>query len=334
MTASLIASTSQVLWRILEANGFDPAPIFRDAQLDPSWWHEPDARLPDAKLDDAWFLATELTANPCIGLQAARFINPVSLHALGFAWLASDSLYDALSRLVRYSDLIADGSRLNLATVKDVCRLTIEYAAISGRAAPQRMDSFWAGLVALARLITSESLSPTSLSLRRLPPPCVDEYYALFRAPITFGAEKDSIEFARNIAHRALPTANLVLAHTNDEVIKDYLARINAQDLSGRVKTRLIDTLPSGEFSEASVADSLNLSTRTLQRRLSEEGTSFKVLLDEARRELAMRFIGEQRYSIKETSYLLGFSEPGNFSRAFRRWTGTSPSQYRGSRSS
>lgn len=334
MTASLISSTSQVLWRILEARGFDPAPVFHEAGLDPGWWNKPYTRFPDAKLDAAWFRATELLSDPCIGLQAARFLNPASLHALGFAWLASDSLYDALSRLVRYSDLLSDGLRLELAVSRDTCQLTIVDAPIEGRAAPQRLDAFWAGIMLLSRLITSETLAPTNLALRRPAPPCADDFFAFFRAPIAFSAPTDSIAFSRKVAERTLPTANRILAHASDEVINDYIARISANDLPGRVKSRLIDTLPSGTYGEADVAGALHMSLRTLQRRLAEEGTSFKVLLDEARRELAMRFIGECRLSIKETSYLLGFSEPGNFSRAFRRWTGTTPSRFRVSPSS
>jgi AraC-like DNA-binding protein len=153
----------------------------------------------------------------------------------------------------------------------------------------------------------------------------------LFRAPVTFGAARDAIEFPRDIAERTLPTSNRAVAHANDQLINDYLARVNATDFSGRVRSRLIDVLPSGAFSEADLAEALHISPRTLQRRLADEGTSFKVLLDEARRELALRLIGERRMSIKETSYLLGFSEPGNFSRAFRRWTGAAPSRFRGS---
>lgn len=331
MTTSLIASTSQVLWRILEANGIDPAPVFRQAGLDPGWWNKPYSRFPDASLDEAWYQATQRLSDPCIGLQAARFLNPASLHALGFAWLASDSLYDALSRLVRYSDLISDGLRLELAVSGERCLLTIERSPITGRAAAQRQDAFWSGLVSLSRSLTGEGLSPTALVLSRPAPPCADRFYAFFRAPVTFGAARDSIEFTRELVERPLPTANRGLAHANDEVIGDYLARINANDLAGQVKSRLIDTLPSGAFSEADVADALHMSPRTLQRRLADDGTSFKFLLDEARRELALRFIGERHLSVKETSYLLGFSEPGNFSRAFRRWTGTTPSRYRAS---
>lgn len=328
MTAGLIASTSQVLWRILEAKGVDPASVFERAQLDPDWWHQPYARFSNDRLDEAWHVATELTGDDCLGLQAANFINPASLNALGFAWLASDSLYDALSRLVRYFDVIAEGSKVDLASVNDVCRLSIEYTWVSGRAAAQRMDAFWAGLLAMARLVTFDDLNPTRLQLRRPAPACVEAYHALFRCPIDFNAPKDIIEFARAEAHQPLPTANRALAHANDEVIRQYLARIGVRDLPGQVKSRLLDTLPSGDCSEAQIARSLNISSRTLQRRLAEEGVSFKALLDEARRELAVQFIGERHFSVKETSYLLGFSEPANFSRAFRRWTGTSPTEF------
>jgi AraC-like DNA-binding protein len=206
--------------------------------------------------------------------------------------------------------------------------LTVERAQLSGDAVPQRHDAFWAALLGMCRMITSDALAPLSLELRRLEPECVAAFYRLFQAPVSFGALRDSIAFARDIAERPLPTANRVLAHANEQVIEDYLTRITADTLGDRVRSQLIDLLPSGEFSEAAIARSLHLSPRTLQRRLADEGTGFKVLLDEARRELAMRFIGERRLSIKETSYLLGFSEPGNFSRAFRRWTGKAPSAY------
>lgn len=329
MTATLLSSTSQMLWRIVAARGFDPGSVFEAAGLDTGSWKDPYARFPDARLDDAWFRATSLLSDPCIGLDAARFLSPASLHALGFAWLASDSLHDALSRLVRYSDMISDRLRLQLTLSGDCCRLTLLQGELEGRAAAQRMDAFWAGLLGLSRLITSDDLCPSALALRRPPPPCVDAFYALFRAPVEFGAARDSITFARAVAERPLPTSNRALARANDQVVDDYLVRVSTDDLPGRVKSRLVELLPRGSASEAAVADSLHVSLRTLQRRLADEGTSFKVLLDEARRDLALRFIGERRLSIKEASYLLGFSEPGNFSRAFRRWTGTTPSRYR-----
>jgi AraC-like DNA-binding protein len=329
MTVSFIASTSQVLWRILDARGIDPAPVFRGAGLDPRRWNEPDARFPDAALDRAWADAIELTEDPCIGLEAARFLNPASLHALGFAWLASDTLFDALSRLVRYSRMISDGITLELTVASDECRLVAETVALQSQALPARVDSFFAGLLAMSRQIASQTLVPKRVMLRHAAPDCASRYAALFGAPVDFGATRDAIGFPRDQAERPLPTGNHLLARQNDQVIDDYLQRFDADTLTDRVRTRLLDLMPSGRVSEGEVASGLHLSPRTLQRRLADEGTSFKVVLDEARQALATRYIGDNRLSIKETSYLLGFSEPGNFSRAFKRWTGRTPSQYR-----
>jgi AraC-like DNA-binding protein len=241
----------------------------------------------------------------------------------------SDTLYDALSRLVRYADVIGGDLNLRLEVSGESCRLTIETLELHGGSVPQRGDAFWASLLSMCRMLTSDRLAPLSLELRRLEPDCVADFYRMFQAPITFGALRDSIAFDRNTVERPLPTGNRALAYANEQVIEDYLAKINATTLGDKVRSHLIDLLPSGAFSEAAIARALHLSPRTLQRRLADEGTGFKVLLDEARRELALRFIGERRLSIKETSYLLGFSEPGNFSRAFRRWTGEAPSTYR-----
>jgi AraC-like DNA-binding protein len=96
-----------------------------------------------------------------------------------------------------------------------------------------------------------------------------------------------------------------------------------------RVKVALLEHLPSGHVSEEEIAQGLHLSLRTLQRKLRDEGTSYKELLDETRRELATEYIKNPHVSISEITYLLGFSEPSNFSRAFKRWTGSSPSAFR-----
>jgi len=329
MGVTFIASASQTLWRILESYSEDPAPLFRAAGLDPRYWNEPDARFDDRKLDNAWARAIELTGDPCLGLRAADFINPGSLHALGFAWLVSETLYDALQRLVRYFDIISNGARLELAVSADECRVAVDRLNIQGRALPQRVDAFWASLIALCRMILTDDFAPLSLSLRRPSPPCAADFYRLFGAPVQFSAPRDVMTLSRAVAEQPLPTSNRLLARANEQIVADYLARFHADTYPDRVRARLVELLPAGSVSEETLARSLNLSRRTLQRRLAEDGTSYKALLDEARCELAVRYIGEQCMSIKEATYMLGFSEPGNFSRAFKRWTGEAPSKFR-----
>ncbi len=329
MGYSTITTTSQMLWRVIESYGLDPAAVFEQAGLDPAKWNEPGARFDDDKVDDAWILATELAGDPCIGLRVAQCFNPASLQALGFAWLTSDSLYDALSRLVRYYRVISDSIELELAVAGQECRVSIGKVLQRRRSYDQSHDALWAALISLCRISTSDSFVPLSVELERPKPPCVADFYALFRAPITFGARRDSMTFRRDEVERPLPTANRALAHGNEQIVADYMARLDQKRFSDRVRHRLVETLPTGAVEAGEVARALNVSLRTLQRRLADEDTTWSGLLDQARRELALRFIGERRMSVKEATYVLGFSEPANFTRAFRRWTGRSPTEYR-----
>lgn len=328
---TFISTTSQILWRIVESYGVDPAPIFGQAGLDIRAWEDPESRFENAKLDAAWMLAIEQTGDPCLGLRAARFANPASLHALGFAWLASDTLYDALSRAVRYFRLVTDGADLELAVSGAECRLAIGESRLERRSGDEVADAFWSTVIAMCRMSASDDFAPLALALYRPEPPCVADFYALFRAPITFNAGRDEIVFRRTEVERPLPTANRLLARTNDQVIDDYLARHDAQNLADQVRAYVVEALPGGRIESEDIAAKLHMSRRSLQRHLADEGTSYSALLDESRRELALRYIGEERMPVKEVTYVLGFSEPANFTRAFRRWTGQSPTEYRAS---
>jgi AraC-like DNA-binding protein len=131
------------------------------------------------------------------------------------------------------------------------------------------------------------------------------------------------------VVSESLATANPELVRVNDQVVTDYLARLDREDVIMRVRSELIERLPSGQVDEADIASSVNLSRRSLQRKLRERGVSFSELLDSSRRELGLQYVRDPQYSLNEVAYLLGFAEPGNFSRAFKRWYGKSPSQYR-----
>jgi AraC-like DNA-binding protein len=303
--------------------------VFREAGLDPEKWQEPGSRYDDDKLDAAWLRAIELSQDPCIGLRFARYFNPASLQSLGFAWLASDSLYDAMSRLVRYARVIVSSLELELTLSGEECCLAFSQTDPQWMTEDEIRDAFWAGLINMCRISLTESYAPLRLTRCRPEPPCVADFYALFRAPIQFAAGRDAMIFRREDVERPLPTANHLLARTNERIVADYMARLDDKRFPDRVRACLVEMMPAGTVEAETLAHRLNLSLRTLQRRLAKAGTSYSELLDEARRELALRYIGEDRMSIKETTYLLGFSEPANFTRAFRRWTGMSPSSFR-----
>jgi len=225
---------------------------------------------------------------------------------------------------------VVSGSRIRLEAADDL--VAVIYEKRDGRLDyfDASLDAAMGLLISLCRQVAGEDFSPRFVDLVRREPVCRERHYALFRSPIHFGASSNRLVVDANELQRPLPGANAMLAQANERLIEDYLARFNRSQLAMLVRSKLIDLLPAGRVSEEKVADSLNISVRSLQRRLREEETSFKRILDDMRQDLARDYVVGSGYSVNEIAYLLGFSEPGNFSRAFKRWHGLPPSRYRG----
>jgi AraC-like DNA-binding protein len=158
---------------------------------------------------------------------------------------------------------------------------------------------------------------------------CRQRRQEFFRAPVHYNAARNAISIDLAVARRPLSSANAELAHANERVIKDYLAQLSGSPTVLRVKARLIDDMPSGPVPAAVIAAELHMSPRSLQRKLREEGTTYKAVLEETRRDLAKRLIEDEELSLSDITYMLGFSEVSSFSRSFKRWTGMAPSVVR-----
>lgn len=328
MFQTTITSWALLVARAIEDSGLDSQQIFKLAGLDPASLHDPDARYSYSGMTRLWQLATEHTGDPCIGLKAASHWHPTSMHALGYAWMASGTLKDALQRLVRYLHLLSTAVELVLEEDDEVVRLVFPLTKISVPA-EQAMDAALAVIVGMCRTSYGNKFRPLEISMRRAEPTCAEEFSAYFCAPVNYSASVDAITFYRQQLEEKLPTANAELARINDQIVMDYLADLDSNNISFQVKSKIIELLPSGNINEECIAQSMNKSLRSLQRKLTEQGVSYKSLLESTREELGKQYISSSKYSISEVAYLLGFSEPGNFSRAFKRWTGQSPSYFR-----
>jgi AraC-like DNA-binding protein len=329
MPYTSLASSTLSVWRALESYGVEPAALFKQAGLDPQKLYDPNARYLETRLNKLWKLAAEATKDPYLGLKVASFWHPSSAHALGYAWLASATLMDALERTVRYFRMMTDKERLTLTESDEDIRLIIENPVADCPTAPEDLDASFAALIHLCRMCYGESFNPLRITMGRPQLPDPAPFAEHFRAPIQYSGNENSVCFDKAVVTTALPTANAEVARANEQIVQAYLARFDRSSVAMQVRSRLTEQLSSGRANQESVADALHISLRSLQRRLNDEGTSYKGLLDETRRELASHYMAESHRSINEITYLLGFSEPSNFSRAFRRWTGSSPSAYR-----
>jgi len=312
----------------LDRRGIDGRALLAKAGLDLEALRDPQARYPLAATTRLWRLAVEATADPALGLDVARHTTPVTFHALGFSLAASGTLREAFERTARFFRLVTDAAHLTVTDHRGQLRIDVALSEGS-EPAPEAVDAFMAVCVRLCRALAGRDVNPMAISMRRPEPADPSPYRRYFRVMPTFGAASDALVFDARRADEPLPSANAELARVNESVAAKHLAALDASDLRAQVHRHLVDALPTGEPSPELVARKLGVSLRSLQRRLSDQGTSYSKVLDDVRRELSMGYLDSPHYSLSEITYLLGFAEHSNFSRSFKRWYGVSPSDYR-----
>lgn len=331
MALSYFAPALGIVHQVAVANGVDSAALLRAWGIDPDGLDAGDRRL---RIDQVlgYLEAVEqalLERDPAAGLAANEYWHPSKFGPLGYAWLTSDSLVAAFRRLERYSRIVSEGVQVGLKADEEELVVSFDFVQ-SWRAPLLRNDVTLASVLAMCRNQVGPDFIPERVELAHPPPADREPYEALFRCPLSFDRAVSALVVAREQADRRSAVSYARMERLHDQVMVEYLAHLSDDEIVERARVAIREVLPSGELSDAAVADKLHLSSRTLQRRLKAQGTSFKALLTEVRTELADQFLRENRHSLSEIAFLLGFSELSAFSRAFRRWKGVSPSQYRG----
>jgi AraC-like DNA-binding protein len=316
------------VWNLLKSYGIDPEPLFRKMSMNPELMKRPGGRYRLDSIDNLWRKASELIDDPCFGLKAAELWHPSNFGALGYAMLASNTLRTALERVDRYHRFLSDELFIKL----NETEAGLTYTLISShekRDIPARNDAILAVTMSMCRSNYIEDLAPVSVTLTHPKPSCSSRFYEYFRSPVVFEAPANSLTLPIEAVDKSLPGSNPQLAELNDQVMIEYLAQLDQDRITQKVKAVIIDQLPSGNVTDENVARVLYMSSRKLQRQLQSAGTTFNTLLNEIRQDLAQKYLKEQDTTMTEIAFLLGFSESSAFSRAFRRWLGVSPSAYR-----
>jgi AraC-like DNA-binding protein len=323
-----LATATNILWRLIEAYGHDPHALFCEAGIDPDLLNRPGARISGVSVNRIWAKASDIIDDPCFGLKADKYWHPSYIHALGYAWLASHTLREAFNRFVRYIRIISEKAFLEL--VEDSRGFTIKLGLdLLSMRIPAQIDLAMAMLIHMCRLNYGEDLKPIAVNIRHDEPACAKDYSIVFNAPVEFGANQDSITFSSVDVDKYLIGANPQLARLNDQVMIEYLAKLERENIINRVIAAIVEMLPSGGVTDDKIAEQLNMSERSLQRRLKEAGVTFRSLLTGIRKDLAFSYIRDPEIEFVEVAFLLGFSDQSAFSRAFKRWTGSTPTQFR-----
>ncbi|MEJ2309275.1 MAG: AraC family transcriptional regulator [Gammaproteobacteria bacterium] len=329
MGNTLLASASRILWRTIRSHGIDPNKLFAEAGLDPAKINEPAARFPVDNARKAWSLALDAIGDPCFGIAAGHSWLSTDLHALGYAFLSSTTLMTAINRVARYNEVVDEVITFNGAVEGDYLVVSYQNAREDLPDIAPLEDARWSTLLSMCRAAKAGAVYPAMVQLMHGELPCLQAYRHYFGCEPEFDQPRSALWFELEKVNEPLPAVNKELAKINEHALLDYLDQLHKEDLTRKVERAIAELLVDGEISDGKVAESLFISTRTLQRRLAEDGLTYKQLLENVRRTLAEEYIRDERLSLNEISYLLGFSEQSSFSRAFKRWTGTSPSEAR-----
>ena len=329
---TFLASTGRILLRLLELHGIDGEKFVRAGGYSPDVFRDANARLPSKAVDAAALGAAALIPSPGFALESARCWHPSDLGALGFAWLASSTLRTALGRLERYCLVLGEKARFRSETTDKGLRGVFEHRRANPLVAALTVDFGLALVTDMCRMNFGASLRPLEVTLGRATPADPGPWHRFFGCRVHFNSPRDSIVLAKADVDAPLPVSNRQVAVTLDAILARQLAEIDRSNVEARTRAALLERLASGEPQEEEIARSLHMSRRTLQRKLAEADLTYQRLVDQTRRDLALRYIDDPAKSVTELTFLLGFSGQSAFTRAFRRWTGASPTEYRSTR--
>jgi len=325
------AGLARGLLRFAVGKGASEAALLARSGIGADDLTDQDNRIPFSKYVTLMRTAKELCNDPALALHYGAIDDLVEISVVGLISHASESFIEALAQLNRYGKLVievdAGGDRFAVA------REGGELLLRDNRANPN--DFFELTESTFARMASGAKSFPEVKLLKKIyvthaAPPYRAEYDAIFSVPIVFGSDKNALVIDEAwLAHKLHLQPRYVFGILSEHAEKLLKDLETSKTVRGRVESLLMPILHTGDISMDKIAETMAMSRQTLFRKLKTEGVTFEKILDDLRHNLALHYLGGKRVSVNQTAYLVGFSEAAAFSRAFKRWTGKSPSEIR-----
>jgi AraC-like DNA-binding protein len=315
-------------WRALESVRIRPNDLLHRARLPPNLPLDRDGVLTTAQYFDLMAALGELSDLPAVGLRLAEHADTSAHPPSTVAAFYARDLRDGLARLARFKRLCTP-QRLVIAEELGRCIVTVDWLHALGPEPPASVDITFATLVELARRGTGRRIVPSVVELAR--PRSPHAYYeGYYGAPVRFDCARNALVLDAADLDQVFPGHNAAMIEMMTPALASELRKLDRPlTVSEQVVAALKASLPSGRPEIGDVARLLGFSERTLQRRITEEGGSFKELLLEARQETCRRLLSDIAIQMDEVAYMLGYQDTRSFYRAFRDWEGVTPSTWR-----
>lgn len=320
--------------------GVDVAAVYQRCGLTQAHLDDAQLRTPHEGNLIFWQAVEDVTQDMHIGLHLGEHMPVFKGQVLEYLFLSSSTFGEGLARALRYQRLLTDAASASLEcdVENDTAYLVADTTDSQVRSIRQFNECAVIGLIKFFGYVTGNDFKPSAVQLVSALPDVdspeqrqamLDEYQRVFSCPVTFGQSSNRIYFDLDILERNSLHAEPELLKLHEQLAGKYVAKLEQQDMVTQVNKVIGELLETGDICIELIACRLEIKPRALRARLTKAGTNFNQLLSDYRCHLAKGLLARTDESIDQIVYLTGFSEPSTFYRAFKRWTETTPVEYR-----
>ena len=318
--------------RQLELVGVSPASVLRQARLPVTLFDAGKVLLTTEEMFALYSAIEQVSGDPAIGLKLGSGQRPEHYSPIHIVALHTRSFRDALNRIARYKRLMGP-EEIHIVERGKECGVQFVWLLADVPEPPALVDVCFAWTVSVGRRGTGKTIDALRVEFAR-PDANRRSYEKHFGCPVRFGARHNKIYFRIEDINQPFITYNpdlleVIAPRLEAELAEELAATSIKEQLKAVLKRSMAGRKPRVE----DAAHEMRVSVRTLQRRLLDEGLTFQSLVEEARHEMAHHYLRQPALELIDTAYLLGYEDPNSFIRAFQKWEGTSPGQWRTSQS-
>jgi AraC-like DNA-binding protein len=318
----------QSFWSAMQATGLSPVAVLREAGL-PLTLHLDTRRfISTAQLFSLWTAMSDLAGNPDYWLRFVEATESVGHQPMFVAACHASDFRDGIGRVARFKQFTMP-ERIAVEERGPEVRISKHWFHATAPEPTLSVDISFAFLLSLGRRGTGQRLIPLRLELSRSSVSTAGQK-SFFGCPVVYGTARDALVLKVSDLDRPFPAHNAELIEIITPALEESLGRLRPRSsFSEQVKAVLKSGFASGRPEVSAVARDLGTSERTLQRRITDEGSSFRALVQEARKELGRKLLSDPHADVAEVACILGFQDTTSFYRAFRNWEGITPQAWR-----
>ena len=305
----------------------DADEVLRRCGLDPAQLYKPNLRTQFSAQPRFWQAAVELSGDPCIGLHLGENMPVYKGQILEYLLLSSTTFGDGLKRVLSYQRLISDAMHGQITDSPEP--FLTNYFSEHQYLTPHLAEAMVVSLIRFLQSVSDDKFKPTRICFTHTAKTNIKEYERVFQCPVQFNDKQFKLYFEPEILSYRSPYAEPELLSMHMQSANQHMQQLAKRDLILEVRNQVGALLETGEISLETISQHLEISPRQLRHQLNLAGTSLQRIINHYRKSLSKQLLSQTDESIAEIVYLTGFSEPSTFYRAFKRWEGMTPIEYR-----